>query len=138
MEFSTFPYEYIDLSCILMQRDIQVHCGEDPLDVPEITEEIRLQYIMAYEAVGVSRDHESGTARKGKNIDLLKAQMCLIDFVNVGYYMTVGMSWCTVDGLEAFLDIMKDFKRRYYKQNMGISRLLERIKQLSQCPPVTK
>ena len=138
MEFSTFSYEYIDLSCILMHRDIQVHCGEDPIDVPEITEEIRLQYVMAYEAVGVSRGHESGNARKGKNIDLLKAQMCLIDFINVGYYMTAGMSWCAVDGLEAFLDIMEDLKGRYYKQKMNISQLLDRIKQLSQCSSVTK
>ena len=138
MELSKFSYEYIDLSGILMQRDIQVHCGQVPPDVPEITDEIRLQYIMAYEAVGVSRGHESGNAREGKHIDLLKAQMCLIDFVNAGYYMTAGMAWCALDGLEAFLDIMEDFKGRYYKQKMNISQLLDRIKQLSQCPSVTK
>ena len=138
MELSTFSYPYIDLSHILLLRDFMVQGGWVPPDVSEITEEIRLQYFTGYEAARMPRDRETGNATNDNNIDLLRAQVCLMDFVNVGYLMAAGMAWSAIEGIEPVLNLMDGFKERYYKQKKDIRQLLDRIKQLSQCTPETK
>ena len=110
-EFVSFGYEYTDLSALLLQRNCIVAAKLVPPDVPEITDETRQMYIIAYENAKCNNEFDS---IDDERMDVLQKQYRLADLANLGFYMASYMAISDVEGLDVFLDAVEGIRAKYY------------------------